>query len=164
MAISSYYLLGGRIPGVRQALDHRRLGFRAGVGVVVVVLGDESGYTVSENQKMKLAAIEGMWETEPAPAGFDLVRHSRCCTAHACRLRDQDTLGARHHRYALVRSADPGIDDLVARAQQRIRNGMIAYDALRTSARPNRDDARRAAQLREHAADLGYALLLKRYR
>ena len=36
----------------------------------VVVLGDESGYTVSENQKMKLAAIEAMWETEPAPASF----------------------------------------------------------------------------------------------
>ena len=36
----------------------------------VVVLGDESGDTVSENQKMKLAVIEGMWESEPAPAGF----------------------------------------------------------------------------------------------
>ena len=36
----------------------------------VVVLGDECGYTASENQKMKIAAIEAMWETEPAPAGF----------------------------------------------------------------------------------------------
>jgi cytochrome d ubiquinol oxidase subunit I len=36
----------------------------------VVVLGDESGYTVSENQKMKLAAIEAMWDTERRPASF----------------------------------------------------------------------------------------------
>ena len=43
----------------------------------VVVLGDESGYTATENQKMKIAAIEAMWETEPAPAGFTLIRRSR---------------------------------------------------------------------------------------
>jgi cytochrome d ubiquinol oxidase subunit I len=36
----------------------------------VVVLGDESGYTLTDNQKMKLAAIEAMWKTEPAPASF----------------------------------------------------------------------------------------------
>jgi cytochrome d ubiquinol oxidase subunit I len=38
----------------------------------VVVLGDESGYAATEHQKMKLAAIEAMWETEPAPAAFTL--------------------------------------------------------------------------------------------
>ncbi len=36
----------------------------------VVVLGDQSGYTATQNQKAKIAAIEAMWETEPAPAGF----------------------------------------------------------------------------------------------
>ncbi len=38
----------------------------------VVVLGDESGYTAGQNQKMKIAAIEAMWETEPPPASFTL--------------------------------------------------------------------------------------------
>ena len=38
----------------------------------VVVLGDESGYTATVNQKMKIAAIEAMWNTEPAPASFTL--------------------------------------------------------------------------------------------
>ena len=42
----------------------------------VVVLGDESGYTAGENQKMKIAAIEAMWQTEPAPASLHRVRHS----------------------------------------------------------------------------------------
>ena len=36
----------------------------------VVVLGDESGYLANENQQMKLAAMEAMWHTEKAPAGF----------------------------------------------------------------------------------------------
>jgi cytochrome d ubiquinol oxidase subunit I len=39
----------------------------------VIVLGDESGYTVGEAQQTKLAAMEAMWETEPAPAGFNLI-------------------------------------------------------------------------------------------
>ena len=46
--------------------------------------------------------------------------------------------------------------------QARIRSGLIAYDALE-ALRRTASDARRAAQLRDHAADLGYALLLKRY-
>jgi cytochrome d ubiquinol oxidase subunit I len=33
----------------------------------VVALGDESGYTTTQHQEMNLAALEGMWETEPAP-------------------------------------------------------------------------------------------------
>ena len=36
----------------------------------VVLLGDESGYNATLSQKMKLAAIEGMWHAEPAPAAF----------------------------------------------------------------------------------------------
>jgi cytochrome d ubiquinol oxidase subunit I len=36
----------------------------------VVVLGDESGYSASHTQQMKLAAIEAMWETQEAPAPF----------------------------------------------------------------------------------------------
>jgi cytochrome d ubiquinol oxidase subunit I len=39
----------------------------------VIVLGDESGYTVGEAQQTKMAALEAMWETEPAPAGLKLI-------------------------------------------------------------------------------------------
>ena len=39
----------------------------------VIVLGDESGYTVGEAQQTKMAAMEAMWETEPAPAGLKLI-------------------------------------------------------------------------------------------
>src|ERR1700752_3626843 len=64
VAVSSYYLLAGRFkPFAKSSLGLASV-------LCVVVLGEESGYPVSENQKMKLAAIEGMWRTEPAPAGF----------------------------------------------------------------------------------------------
>jgi cytochrome d ubiquinol oxidase subunit I len=56
----------------------------------------------------------------------------------------------------------PGIDDLVAHNAQRISDGLIAYDALEKY-KANRNDNQAAADLRAHAADLGYALLLKRY-
>jgi cytochrome d ubiquinol oxidase subunit I len=55
----------------------RSFGIAAAFGLAsvcsVIVLGDESGYTVGEAQQTKLAAMEAMWETEPAPASFNLV-------------------------------------------------------------------------------------------
>jgi len=160
-AISAYYLLSGRF----QVFAKRSLIVASAFGLAsslcVVVLGDESGYTISENQKMKLAAIEGMWQTEPAPADFNLIgipNVERRTVDYAVRI--PWVLGI-----IATRSFDqqiPGIDDLVTRAESRIRNGLIAYDALEQLKRsPN--DSQAAAQLRDHGADLGYALLLKRY-
>jgi cytochrome d ubiquinol oxidase subunit I len=128
----------------------------------VVVLGDESGYSAGENQKMKLAAIEAMWETESAPAAFTIFG-----------LPDQER---RHTSYEVkvpwmlgliaTRSIDtqmPGINELVARAQVRIRSGLLAYDGLQAFKQDRTDGAARA-KLERHADDLGYALLLKKVR
>ena len=72
VAIASYYLLSGRFQAFAKRSIIVASAFGLAAAFCVVVLGDESGYTVSENQKMKLAAIEGMWKTEPAPAGFNV--------------------------------------------------------------------------------------------
>ena len=72
LGISSWYLLKGR------DLEFARRSFRiaAAFGLVsalsVVVLGDESGYAVAAGQQTKMAAMEGMWKTEAAPAGLTL--------------------------------------------------------------------------------------------
>jgi cytochrome d ubiquinol oxidase subunit I len=127
----------------------------------VVVLGDESGYNVTEHQKMKLAAIESEWHTEPAPASFtifgipDVVKHQTRAP-----LRVPWLLGI-----VATRSFDtevPGIFELVARARQRIRNGIPAASALRILRQDPDDPAARLA-LKAHAGDLGYALLLRKY-
>jgi cytochrome d ubiquinol oxidase subunit I len=161
LAISSFYLLAGRFQAFAKRSIVVASAFGLAAALCVVVLGDESGYTVSENQRMKLAAIEGMWETEPAPAGFNLFGFPDA--------------RSREVRYAVkipwmlgiiaTRSFNqpvPGINDLVAHAEERIRNGLSAYDGLERL-KQSRADSAAAAQLGEHAADLGYALLLKRY-
>jgi len=163
LGVSAWYLLKGR----HMELARRSIAVAASFGLMsalsVVVLGDESGYTTTHDQKMKLAAIEGMWETEPAPASFTLFGFP-----------DQE---ARETKYAIhipwamgligTRSLDtviPGIAELVEKSEERIRSGMIAYDALMTI-RADRGEV--AEDIRDrfeaHSKDLGYALLLKRY-
>jgi cytochrome d ubiquinol oxidase subunit I len=161
VAISSYYLIRGRFKAFARRSIIVASAFGLAAALCVVVLGDESGYTVSENQKMKLAAIEGMWETEPAPAGFYLfgIPDSERRTVDYG-IKIPWVLGI-----IATRSFDqqiPGIDDLVAHGRSRIRSGLMAYDAVERL-KQNRSDNEAAAAFRAHAADLGYALLLKRY-
>jgi cytochrome d ubiquinol oxidase subunit I len=127
----------------------------------VVVLGDESGYTAGENQKMKIAAVEAMWNTEPAPASFTVFGLPDTKTRETeYRLQIPWVLGL-----IATRSLDqqlPGISDLVADARTRIRNGIPAYAAIQALHKDPKDEAAKA-ELASHVSDLGYALLLKRY-
>lgn len=72
LAISAFYLLRGRHRDLALRSATVAASFGLASALSVVVLGDESGYTAGENQKMKLAAIEAIWKTEPAPASFTL--------------------------------------------------------------------------------------------
>jgi cytochrome d ubiquinol oxidase subunit I len=162
LAISALYLLQKR----SRPLALRSMTVAASFGLAgalcVVVLGDESGYTASANQKMKIAAIESMWETEPAPASFTLVGIPNMAgkrTDYAVKV--PWVLGL-----ITTRSVDrqvPGINDLVKLAGERIRNGLVAYNTL-SKLRTDRGNADLRATFDAHVADLGYALLLKRYR
>jgi cytochrome bd ubiquinol oxidase subunit I len=161
LAVSAFYLLKGR----HIAFAKRSLTVAASFGLAsalsVVVLGDESGYTATLDQKMKIAAIEAMWETEPPPAGFtafgfpDTAEH----VTHY-KIEVPWLLGL-----IATRSLDQpvaGIKDLVQSGRQRIERGIVAYRALQTLRRDPGDAAART-DLEAHAGDLGYALLLKRY-
>ncbi len=161
MAVSAYFLLRGQ----HGALARRSLTVAASFGLAsalsVVVLGDESGYTDSENQKMKIAAIEAMWTTEPAPASFTLFGIPDIATRRTnYQVSVPWVLGL-----IATRSLDtevPGIENLVAANEQRIRSGMIAGAAL-TRLRAKPGDAEARADFAAHAGDLGYGLLLRRY-
>ena len=163
LGVSALYLLKDR----HKELARRSIAVASAFGLAaalsVVVLGDESGYSASHTQKMKLAAIEAMWETHPAPAPFTAVGFP-----------DQE---ARETHYAVeipwvmgligTRSLDteiPGINDLVKVSEQKIRDGLIAYDAL-MQIRETRGATPQAVRdtFEAHSENLGYALLLKRY-
>ncbi len=161
MAISAWFLLKGRNSEFAKRSMTVAASFGLASALSVVVLGDESGYTASLNQQMKVAAIEAMWETEPAPASFTVF--------------GIPDLAARETRYAVevpwmlglvaTRSFDrevPGIKPLVALSETRIRNGMLAYGALQ-QVRSHPDDSQAKATLEAQVKDLGYGLLLKRY-
>jgi len=161
LAVSAWYLLKGRHIEFAKRSATVAIGFGLAAALSVVVLGDESGYSVTEHQKMKLAAIESEWHTEPAPASFTIFGLPDM-SAHETRARVQIPwmLGL-----IATRSADtevPGIFELVEHAKQRIVNGIPASTALR-ALRQNPDDLAARAALKEHAEDLGYALLLRKY-
>lgn len=162
LSISAYYLLKGRHVEFAKRSMTVAASFGLASALSVVVLGDESGYTAGENQKMKIAAIEAMWETEPAPASFtlfgfpNLEKHT---TEYEVKI--PWVLGL-----IATRSLDkkvPGIKELVAQAEQRIKNGLTAYDALE-KLRADPSSATEKARLDATAADLGHALLLKKIR
>lgn len=163
IGVSAWYLLKGR----HTELARRSITVAAAFGLAsafsVVLLGDESGYSATHSQKMKLAAIEAMWETHEAPAPFNLIGFP-----------DQE---AREVHYAIeipwamgligtrsLTTVIPGINELVAQAETRIRSGIIAYDAL-VSIREQREASSPEikATFEDHSADLGFAFLLKRY-
>ena len=161
LAISSYYLLKRRDLGFARRSFAIASGFGLAAILSVIVLGDESGYTLGEVQRTKLAAIEAEWETTEAPAAFTLFG-----------LPDQ---AAQKTDYALkipyalgiiaTRSLDTpitGLKDLVSEHEQRIRSGMGAYAALQKMRGGDKSEATRAA-FDAAKKDLGYGLLLKRY-
>ncbi len=160
LSISAWYLLRGR----NVAMAKRSMTVAASFGLAsalsVVVLGDESGYTVSENQKMKLAAIEAMWHTEEPPASFTLFGFPD--------VAERKTHFAVRIPYAMgiigTHSIDrtmPGIEELVHEAEHRIERGVAAYAALQ-KLRANPADADAARSFEANNEDLGYGLLLMR--
>jgi len=129
LAISAWYLLHQRNAEFAKRSMAVAASFGLASALSVVVLGDESGYTATEHQKMKIAAIEAMWKTEPPPAGFTVfgIPDVETRTTHA-EIKVPWVLGL-----IATRSIDQpvlGIDDLVEHAQQRIESGIQAHAAL----------------------------------
>ena len=161
LAVSSYYILRGR------DLAFARRSFAVGVGfglasiLSVIVLGDQSGFVTGQIQKVKLAAMEAEWETEPPPAGFTVFG-----------MPDQEGQKTRGEfkipwlgGIIVTRSLDTpvaGVKDLIAESRQRIESGMVAYGMLEKIRSGDKSETVRI-QFEQHRDDLGYGLLLKRY-
>ena len=162
LSISAYYLLRGRHIEFAKRSMTVAASFGLASALSVVVLGDASGYTATENQKMKIAAIEAMWDTEPPPASFTVFGFpnlEKRVTDYAVRIPWMLGLIA-------TRSIDtevPGIKELVSETERQIKNGLIAYGALE-KLRADPSNTAEAARLDSTAPDLGHALLLRRVR
>ncbi len=165
LGVSAWYVLKGRHLELAKRSMTVAASFGLAAALSVAVLGDESGYLSGEHQKMKLAAIEAMWETQPAPAAFTIIGFP-----------DQE---ARETHYAIhipgvmgligtrsLNTVMPGIDELVKRAEARIREGLKAYDALqkiREAGGTGKVTQGVRGDFEDNGINMGYALLLKRY-
>lgn len=161
LAISSWYLLRGR--DVEFAKKSFSIAAAFGFASIcsVIVLGDESGYTVGEAQQTKLAAMEAMWETEPAPAGFNLI-----ALPNEKEMKNDFAIEIPWVMGLIgTRSLDkqiPGIKEIKKKNRERIVNGRLAVVAL-DALRRNPDDTAMKAQFAAYRADLGFGLLLRKY-
>ena len=161
LGISSWYLLKKRDVGFALRSIAVASGFGLASILSVIILGDESGYTTGEVQKVKLAAIEAEWRTEPAPAAFTvfgLPNQAEERTDYAIKIP-----------YALgliaTRSLDEqvtGLIDIRNQNENRIRNGMQSYTDLQRLKNGDKSEASIAA-FEKSKDDLGYGLLLKKY-
>jgi len=161
LGISAWYMLKGRDLAFAKRSFSVAVGFGLASILSVILLGDESGYEVGDVQKVKLAAIEAEWHTEPAPAAFTIYGNPSN--------EDEETHNAVKVPWLLgliaTRSLDtevPGLKDLMREHEVRIRSGMIAYQYLERL-RGGEDTPGNRAVFEEHKKDLGYGLLLKRY-
>jgi cytochrome d ubiquinol oxidase subunit I len=161
LSISAYYLLKNR------DIDFARRSFRVASGfglasvLSVIVLGDESGYTLGEVQKAKLATIEAEWTTEAAPASFTLFGIPNEVTMRTdYAVKFPWLLGL-----IATRSVDEkvgGIQEILADNRERIKSGMVAYENLQKM-RQDKSNLQAKSMFSEHKDDLGYGLLLKRF-
>ena len=162
MSISAWYLLNNRnVPLARRSVTVAA-SFGLASALSVVVLGDESGYTASEHQRMKIAAIEAEWETHPPPAGFNVIAIPNTDE----RRNDFEIKVPWVMGLIVTRSLNgevPGIKELVARSHEHFDAGLTAYRALQVY-RADPGNARARAVLDEHGRYMGYALLLRKHR
>jgi cytochrome d ubiquinol oxidase subunit I len=161
LAISAFYMLKGRDLGFAKRSFAIAAGFGLASVLSVIVLGDESGYTLGDVQKTKLAAIEAEYDTDKAPAAFTAIgipNDKTLRTDYAIKV--PWALGLIATRS--INKQVTGIKDLMVEHETRIRSGMIAYGAL-LQIRKGTADGAVTGTFDAHKADLGYGLLLKKY-
>jgi cytochrome d ubiquinol oxidase subunit I len=161
LGISSWYILKGKHLAFAKRSFAVAIGFGLASVLCVMVLGDESGYTVGKAQQTKLAVIEAEYDTAPAPAPFAIVG-----------IPNDQTLELEHAvkvpwllGLIATRSTDEevmGIRDIIADNENRIRTGIKA-NALLEQMRSGDKSPETVAAFNAVKADLGYGLLLKRY-
>lgn len=160
-AVSAYYMARNR----HMELAKRSFRMASLFGVLsvagVITLGDALGFVGGHAQPSKLAAMEAMWQTEKAPASFNIATwplQGEQRNAWSIQIPYVLTPLLTHTLDTTV----PGIDMIEADAARRIKSGIPAVEALKVlSGDPT--NAQALAQFNAHKDDLGYGFLVKRY-
>ncbi len=161
LGISSWYLLKGRNVEFAKRSFRIAAAFGLATTIGVIILGDESGYLDDLGQKTKIAAIEAMWKTEPAPASFNIISvPDQKNMKNDFSIKIPYVLGL-----IATRSFDtpiPGLREIEKHNETRISHGIQAVLAL-DRYRANRADKAALDIFEKNADDLGFGLLMKQY-
>lgn len=161
LGISSFYLLKKRdLPFARRSFKIASI-FGLFAVIALIIMGDESGVQVYKVQKSKLAAIEGIWQTEKAPAGWSLI----AIPDQATHSNSFDIKIPYVASLIITRSLHEdiqGVDQIVAQNKEKIIRGQQELIQLEQF-RQNPHDTALAQQIQANSADIGYGLLLKKY-
>ena len=161
LSISSWYLLKKRDIEFAKRSFRVAAAFGLASALSVIVLGDESGYTLGASQQTKLAAMEAMWETKPAPAGLTMMASiNEAEQKNDWEIEIPWVMGLIGTRS--ISKQIPGIHEIKAKNRERILQGIVAVNALE-ALRANRSDSAAKQLFERNKADLGFGLLLKKY-
>ncbi len=161
LGISSWYILKKRdLPFARRSFKiAASFGFFAALSLII--LGDNSGLEVFKHQPSKLVAIEGMWETEPAPVGWSVIawpNQQKQANDFDIRIPALGSIILTHD----IDTPIKGAKEIIAENKEKIILGQQAL-ALLDQIKANPNDTELQTRLTHLSSNLGYGLLLKKY-
>jgi cytochrome d ubiquinol oxidase subunit I len=159
--ISAWYMLRGKHTEIAKRSFRMAALFGVLATAGVITLGDALGFVGGNAQPSKLAAMEAMWQTEPAPAPFNVAAWPS--------QSEQRNTWSLQIPYVLtpllthtMTKEVPGIEEIKAQAAERVRNGIPAVEALKILSK-DPANAQALAQFKAHEQDLGFGFLVQRY-
>lgn len=161
MSISAFYLLRRR--DVQFAKSSFRLAAAFGIvaSILTLHMGDESAYLVTRDQPSKIAAMEAIWDTHPAPAPLTLFAiPNEQAQKNEYEITFPALFGILGTRSLSVEI--PGIKSIVAESEARIVNGQKAVELLGELRKDPQNEQLRN-DFKAVQKDLGFGLLLKKY-
>ena len=161
LGISAFYLMKKRdLPFARRSFKIAAM-FGLFASVALIIMGDQSGIEVYKTQPSKLAAIEGIYKTEKAPAGWSLIAWPDE-TTRSNRFDVQiPYVGSLILTHSLTEDIK-GSDDIIRENRVKVLKGQQELMLLEQF-RQNPQDTSLVKQIEANSEDIGYGLLLKKY-
>ncbi|MEN9391531.1 MAG: hypothetical protein RL017_829, partial [Pseudomonadota bacterium] len=161
LGVSSYFILKKR--DLDFAIKSFKIAALFGLcsSLAVIIMGDQSGLYVYHAQPAKLAAIEGVFDTENAPAGWSVIGWPDQKSKSNLFEYEIPYLGSLILTHGMHGSIT-GLNQIIAQNKQRIINGqktLIMLDKYRA----NLNNKDLIPLIEAQSQDLGYGMLLKQY-
>lgn len=161
LSISAWYMIKGRYRDIAEKSWNLAALSGCVWSLMLAISGDESGYLAHKHHPMRVVALEAMWNTSDAPAGFNVLGWPGNYESqkNTYMLKIPWVMGI-----LLTRSLNtpiPGIKDLLTQSEHKIRKGIQAWQHF---------EHQKAQGIaldknwgRRHQDVLGHGLLVKKY-